>query len=66
MNVIFYSSHCPRCHVLETKLKQKNISYTECNDIDVMVSKGLTNAPALEVDGVIMEFSEAVKWVKEQ
>ena len=66
MNVIFYSSHCPRCYVLETKLKQKNISYTECNDVDVMVSKGLTNAPALEVDGVVMEFSEAVKWVKEQ
>lgn len=66
MDVIFYSSHCPRCYVLETKLKQKNISYTECNDVDVMVSKGLTNAPALEVDGVVMEFSEAVNWVKEQ
>ena len=66
MEVTFYSTHCPRCKVLETKLKQKNISYTECNDVDVMLSKGLMNAPALEVNGVVLKFSEAVNWVKEQ
>lgn len=66
MDVTFYSTNCPRCHVLETKLKQKNISYIECNDVDAMVSKGLQAAPALEVDGVMMEFTEAVNWLKEQ
>ena len=33
MNVILYSTHCPKCCVLEKKLKQKNISYDEVNDI---------------------------------
>ena len=31
--VTLYSTHCPRCLVLEKKLKQKNISYQEVNDI---------------------------------
>lgn len=66
MEVIFYSSHCPRCKVLETKLKQKNIEYEECNDINVMLSKGLKTAPALEIDGNIMDYKNAIEWIKEQ
>lgn len=61
--IIFHSSHCPRCKVLETKLKQKEIEYEENNDIQVMLSKGLEMAPALEVDGKMMDFKEAVNWI---
>lgn len=61
--VIFHSSHCPRCQVLERKLKDKGIEYEENNDIHVMLSKGLETAPALEVDGKLMGFKEAVDWI---
>ena len=61
--VKLYSTHCPKCKVLETKLKSKNIEYEECNDVDEMLSKGLTSVPYLEVDGKLMTFGEAVKWV---
>lgn len=64
--VIFHSSHCPRCQVLEKKLKDKGIEYEENNDIQVMLNKGLDVAPALEVDGKLMGFKEAVDWIKEQ
>ena len=64
--VIFHSSHCPRCQVLEKKLKDKGIEYEENNDIQVMLDKGLDVAPALEVDGKLMGFKEAVDWIKEQ
>ena len=33
MKIILYSTHCPRCNVLEKKLKTKNISYEEINDL---------------------------------
>lgn len=66
MNVVFYSTHCPQCKVLELKLKQKNIGYEEINDIEVMKNKGFMSAPKLEVDGVIYDFKEAVNWIKEQ
>lgn len=61
--IVFHSSHCPRCKVLEAKLKQKGIEYEENNDIQVMQDKGLEMAPALEVDGKMMDFKEAVNWV---
>ena len=63
MNVILYSTHCPRCKVLELKLKQKNISYEEVSDIDIMQEKGFVSVPKLEVDGVIYDFTDAVKWI---
>ena len=64
--VIFYSTHCPRCKVLELKLKQKNIEFEEINDVEVMTEKGFKEAPKLEVDGVVMDFKQAVDWIKEQ
>lgn len=64
--ITFYSTHCPKCKVLETKLQQKNIQYTEVNDVDLMLSLGIKSAPNLDVDGKLMNFTEAVQWVKEQ
>lgn len=64
--VTFHSTHCPKCNVLEKKLKAANIEYIENNDVDIMLSKGLVNAPALEVDDEIYSFSEAVEWIKQQ
>lgn len=61
--VIFYTTSCPRCKVLEAKLKGANIEYAENNDVDLMLSKGLQAAPALEVDDKIMNFREAVEWI---
>ena len=61
--VVFYSTHCPKCKVVEMKLKQKNVEYAECNDLDVMKDKGLHSAPAIEVDGKILEFADAVKYI---
>lgn len=61
--IILYSTHCPRCKVLEMKLKQKNIKYEEINDVEQMKAKGFMEAPKLEVDGVVYNFKEAVDWI---
>ena len=63
MEIILYSTHCPRCTVLEAKLKQKNIEYQEINNVDEMLKLGIQSVPQLKVDGKLMDFSEAVKWV---
>lgn len=63
MNIILYSTHCPKCIVLENKLKEKGIEYIENNDVDEMISKGWRSAPILEVDGEGLKFKEAVDWV---
>lgn len=63
MEIIFYTTHCPKCKVIESKLKQKNVKYEECSDVNVMQEKGLTFAPALEVDGTLYNFADAVKFI---
>lgn len=63
MNITLYSTHCPKCNVLESKLKQKNIKYQEINDPEIMQQKNFEFVPILEVDGVIYNFKEAVEWI---
>lgn len=63
MNIILYSTHCPKCNILEKKLKEKSITYTEVNDVNVMTEKGFTTVPMLEVDGTVMDFKAASSWI---
>lgn len=64
MDVKLYSTHCPKCMVLEKKLQQKNISFEEINDVAVMEEKGFMQVPMLEVDGKVMDFIQANDWIK--
>lgn len=65
-NVIFYSTKCPKCMVLEAKLKQKGVEYIENNDIEKMLNLGIKSAPVLCVDGVMLDFADAVAWANKQ
>ena len=64
MSIILYSTHCPKCNILEKKLKEKNITYTEINDVNVMTEKGFTTVPMLEVDGTVMDYKTAFNYVE--
>jgi len=47
------------------KLDQKGVVYEECNNVDLMMEKGFMSMPILEVDGKVMNYLNAVNWVKE-
>lgn len=64
--ITMYSTHCPKCKTLEIKLKQKNLEYDVCDNIDLMQSKGFTSLPMLDVDGELYNFQNAIKWVNSQ
>ena len=64
--VIFFSTRCPKCAALEMLLKRHNIEYVENNDVQEMLSLGLTSAPALKVGDAVLNFAEAMRWAKEQ
>lgn len=64
--IILYEHGCPNCKRLKSKLDEKGIQYTNITDIELMKSKGFSSAPKLEVNGVVMNFKEAIEWVKEQ
>ena len=63
MDVTFYSTHCPKCKVLEIKLKQAGISYVENDNVEEMRELGINAAPALKVDDQLLDFSSAIKWI---
>lgn len=65
MNVILYTSGCPKCDILKKKLDDKNIVYSVFNNIDKMIEMGLNEVPVLDVDGKRMNYIEAVKWINE-
>ena len=61
-----FSTGCPKCTILKKKLSQKGIEYTEVNDIQQMLDMGLKSVPWLEIDGQMMNFEQANKWINEQ
>ena len=58
-----YTTHCPKCKVIETKLRQKGIKYSEITDQNELISRKITSVPMLEVDGKLLGFLEANKYV---
>lgn len=64
-NMILYTTHCPKCKVLETKLKSKNIPYIEVTDEKIMEEKNIEFLPMLEVGGVLMSFATANAFINE-
>jgi len=66
LDVTLYSTHCPKCRVLENKLKEKNINYEEVNDVTIMQALGFEFIPKLKVNDKIYDFKEAMEWIGEQ
>lgn len=62
--ITLYSTHCPKCNVLEKKLNIKKLEYTLVEDEDLMVEKGFLSAPMLEVDNQLFTFKEAIEWLE--
>ena len=66
--ITLYSTHCPKCNVLEKKLEKKGIEF-ELNDkfdVQELINKGFSTAPILQVDDEYMTFEKANKWLNEQ
>ena len=60
-----YTTGCPKCKILEMKLKQKNIVFNEISNLEILKSKNILNVPVLEVDNTFYDFVSACKMVNE-
>lgn len=63
MQIILYSTNCPKCLVLEKKLAQKGIEFEIVDDKKEIMKMGYLTAPLLKVNGDVMDFKKAVDWV---
>lgn len=65
ISIILYSTGCPKCSILKKKLEEKKIPYDTVTDIKEMITLGINEVPVLSVNGELMSFPNAVKWVNE-
>lgn len=61
--IILYSTHCPKCGVLEKKLQRAELDYEICSDAEKMKERGLTEIPMIEIEGQLYRFSDACSWI---
>ncbi len=66
MEVILYTTHCPKCNILEKKMQIAGINYTVSEDVQKMLELGFKSAPVLTVDNEPYLFKEACLWVDDQ
>ena len=64
--ITLYTTHCPKCRVIEKKLTQKGIQYTEVSDLEEMEKLGFRSAPMLKVDDKLYNFGDANRWIMNQ
>ena len=66
MEIILYSTNCPKCKILEKKLTEKNIKFTKNNNVIEMSELGIDQVPILSIDSKMLSFVEANKWINER
>lgn len=63
MVVTLYSTGCPKCKVLKSKLDAKGIDYIVVDDVDEMVRLGIQSVPYIMINDVLMNYKESIEWV---
>lgn len=61
--LILYTTHCPKCTILEKKLNAKNLTYDICENVEVMKALGIQFTPMLAIEDRLLSFSEAVQYI---
>ena len=61
--ITLYSTNCPKCVVLEHRLKDACLEFEICRDMELMHKKGFVSAPMLEVNESTMNFVDAIQWL---
>jgi glutaredoxin-related protein len=62
--VILYTTHCPKCRILEKKLQDKKVEYDTVEDVEEMKKIGISTVPVLSVpDKGNLQYLDAVKFV---
>lgn len=62
--IFYHHKGCGMCNVVEMMLKRNNIEYESIEDIDIMIERGITGTPTLDVDGTLYVKKECLDWIK--
>ena len=73
LEITLYTTHCPKCEVLQAKLNSAGIEYTLCDDEEKLINKateaGIMTAPFIHIfqeftgHNTYKTFEEAIEWL---
>ena len=63
MKVKLYTTHCPKCKILEERLNEKKIKYEIIDNIEELQKMNFKSVPNLEIDGKIYNYLESIKYL---
>lgn len=61
--IVMFSTNCPKCKILESKLQNKGIYYTKNMSLETLKALGFDEVPVLKVGDKYYHFADAVKWI---
>lgn len=61
--ILYHQEDCPQCKMVVMLLNQKSIKWRPEEDIKVMLDKGITHVPTLEVNGAKMIGKNIIDWI---
>lgn len=64
--ILYHTPNCGMCKTIERMLQLKDIEFTDCQDADSLLRRGINHPPALEVDGVLLQGTEIRDWLSKQ
>ena len=68
--ITLFTTHCPRCRIIEMKLAQKKINFETVEDEDKIRETGIAHhimsAPILKVDDEYFDFNHAVEFINKR
>lgn len=70
MKMILFSTHCPKCNILNKKMQDKNLQYEVVEDINKMMELGIKSAPVLFIEedngeSKQLTYFDAVKYINQ-
>lgn len=63
--ILYHTLTCPQCKMIEKLLKDNQITYESCVDVNVIRAKNILHVPVLEVDGEQLVGKAIFNWIKE-
>lgn len=63
---VLYTTHCPKCRILQKKLNDKSIDFQVCEDVQKMKQLNINSVPTLSYNGNMMSFYDAIKFVNQK
>lgn len=66
--ITLYTTHCPKCNVLQKKMANKKIDFLLCEDekeiMEVCTKTGMNFLPILQIGDDFLDFPNAIEWLK--